>query len=233
MTVHFSLQRWKSCVFFSFTRLLSSCHFSFFLFFSLSPTSSDRLFSHPSCDMISVIWQLFSCTFTFIISTRIHYFDPLCTGQSNSVKKDMNYVHSSVSLCVCVELNVWDIGQHRQYGCKEDGHDLYHRRHPTLVPVCVLGLTGKSTHWTVLLHGWLTLCIMCYYVFKLEMSHYMSSKTSTHTLPDLYYQGAFTVVTCHLSAVFFIQPATMFITQLDARHKNRILLTVVVMLLVQ
>lgn len=48
---------------------------------------------------------------------------------------------------MCVEFHVGDIGQCRQYGRQENGHDLHHRRHTSLVLVYIPGLTGeRHTH---------------------------------------------------------------------------------------
>lgn len=44
---------------------------------------------------------------------------------------------------VFTELCVRDTGQHGQHRRTEEGYDLHHRRHPTLVPVCLPRLTSE------------------------------------------------------------------------------------------
>lgn len=173
------------------------------------------------------VWLLFISYFP--VCLHKYYFS--VDDKSKHVKKDINYedlIHP-VSLCVFVELNVWDVGQHRQYRRKEDGYDLYHWRHPTLVPVCFLRLTGKSTHWT-LFFTWLTHSRQyIFFTWLTHVFHHMDWKTCTYmSCVNRVCHILSCACACHLSAVFFIWPSIIFIMQLDARHKNSIVLTAVI-----
>lgn len=65
-------------------------------------------------------------------------------------------IETSLLQCVCVpsspEFFIGDGGQHRQHGCQESGHDLHHRRHPTLVSVRLPGFTGIQLYTHVCAH---------------------------------------------------------------------------------
>lgn len=137
---------------------------------------------------------------------------------------------------VCVELNVWDVGKHRQCWRTEDGYDLYHWRHPTLVPVCVLRLTGRSTDL-------IYFCVMAHLQCLMSVIYCIGEGVSRYESENMHSLVLYSKIrlcqilhcgrTCHLNAVFFIWLSTVLITQPDVRHKNSHMNTVIVMLDVQ
>ena len=134
-----------------------------------------QLTKEMKCGAESRVWliKLWLCIFLFLIVTMTVHFSllrplfcrPLLRhallfydlGVAVILRYSQHSFHLiqykvtiTILMCffVCVELNVWDVGQHRQFRCKEDGYALYHWGYPTLVSVCVLRHAGKSTIWT-------------------------------------------------------------------------------------